>query len=316
MREDRAHRHDTLQRRPVRRGIVLFITLGILLLLSSIIFLFLQQNSALKKSVGKNIDIIQTNLLLSDMSGFLKSQNFTQNDIFYGSGIPVSLDLGPISGSIVLSSARDKININALLGSLQEKQEALESLLRWMENRRIKAPSLLLALLLDSYDTDGYERERGSEIRNDRPWFQNGQIANSRAMETILQTYTTLSGDANLTLESWEETFGYEGTILDLNYATGEQLKLLYPDFPPAVIDKLAAHNERYDKAKDIPIDEEYKASLLTVRFGITPTLETDTLDVRITFSSTRECSGSMGFWMDMKKKKITHLSLSPVTCE
>ncbi|BDY13449.1 hypothetical protein [Hydrogenimonas cancrithermarum] len=300
----------------MRRGIVLFITLGILLLLSSIVFLFLQQSGALKKSVRKNIDIIQTNLLLSDMSDFLKSQNFTQDDIFYGSGIPVSLDLGPVSGTITLSSARDKIDINALLGSVQKEQQALDGLLLWMENRHVKAPSLLLAILLDSYDTDSYERERGSEIRNNRPWFQNGQIANSRAMETILQTYTTLSGDANLTLESWEETFGYEGAALDLNYATSEQLRLLYPDFPPAVIARLAAHDERYAKAEDLPIDEEYKASLLTVHFGITPTLETDTLDVRITFSSTQECSGSMGFWMGVKKKKITHLSLSPVTCE
>jgi hypothetical protein len=301
----------------MRRGIVLFITLAILLLLSSIIFLFLHQSNLLKKSVRTNIDTIQTNLLLSDMSHFLKVQNFTQEDIFYGSGIPVSLDLGSLSGTITLSSARSRININAYLTSIIENQEALQSFLQWMDNRHIKDPTLLLALLLDTYDTDLYERQSGSEIKNSYPWFQNGSITNPRAMQMILETYQTLSGDSNVTLDSWEETFGYESSILDLNYATTEQLQLLYPNFTPATIATLSAHQTYYGKVEDIPIDEEDKATLLEPHFGITPVLSTDTIDVHISFDSSQECHGTLGFWMGVNNdKKITHLTLSPITCE
>ncbi|RUM45333.1 MAG: hypothetical protein DSY46_03240 [Hydrogenimonas sp.] len=301
----------------MRRGIVLFITLAILLLLSSIIFLFLHQSDLLKKSVRTNIDTIQTNLLLSDMSHFLKVQNFTQEDIFYGSGIPVSLDLGSLSGTITLSSARNRININAYLASIIENQEALQSFLQWMESHHIKEPTLLLALLLDTYDTDLYERQSGSELKNSYPWFQNGSIANQRAMQMILESYQALSGDDNVTLDSWEETFGYEGSLLDLNYATTEQLQLLYPNISPATIATLSAHQTYYSKVDDIPIDEADKATLLEPHFGITPVLETDTIDVRITFNSAQECHGSLGFWMGIKSDKtITHLTLSPITCE
>ncbi len=62
----------------MRRGVVLFITLAILLMLGGIVTLFLKEGLRIKKSVRENIAVIQTNLLLDDMSGFLKKQNFSQ----------------------------------------------------------------------------------------------------------------------------------------------------------------------------------------------------------------------------------------------
>ncbi|WP_201353993.1 hypothetical protein [Hydrogenimonas urashimensis] len=299
----------------MRRGIVLFITLGILMLLASIIFLFLQQSGTLKKSVRKNVAVIQTNLILSDLSGFLKSQNFSQDDLFYGSGIPVSLDLGPISSFLTIDSAQRKINLNAILASVQKDQIAFDTFLDWMERHNVKNPRLMLALLLDTYDTDVYERERGSEIRLNQPWFQNGAIANAKALETILETYRILGNEENLSLRLWKDVFGFEGSTFDLNYATSDQLQLLYPDYPQTTLSKLSAHTERYEKPDDIPIDDEYKMTILQPRFGITPVLSTQTIAISVDFNTTQECSGSMGFWMGMKKKKITHLTLSPILC-
>ena len=300
----------------MRRGIVLFITLGILMMLTSIIFLFLQQSGALKRSVRQNVAIIQTNLILSDLSSYLKSQKFSQEDIFYGSGIPVSLDLGPVSGFLTIDSAENRININAILDAVQKDQSALDGFMNWLERQHLGNPQLMLALLLDTYDSDIYERERESEIRINMPWFQNGLIANERALETIFDTYRKLSGESNLTtMETWKSVFGYDGVIFDLNYANSEQLRLLYPDFPETVIEKLSAHTERYENADDIPIDDEYKMTLLEPRFGITPVLSSETVLVTVDFNTSQECSGSMAFWMGLKKKKITHLSLSPIVC-
>jgi hypothetical protein len=299
----------------MRRGVVLFITLGILLTLSTVVFLFLRQSSELKKSVRQNVAIVQTNLILHDMSGYLKSQNFTQDDIFFGAGIPVSLDLGPISGTLTLDSARNRININRVLAALQKDQLALDSFRAWLVFRHIRFPNFFLALLLDTYDTDLYERQPGSEIRLREPWFQNGAIYDSRAMEEILLTYAAHTGDHGITLQKWEEVFGYEGETFDLNYANTDQLMLLYPDFSQGSIERLAAHNNRYENADDLPIAEEYKTAALQPRLGITPVLSTDAIAVTIDYNTTQECSGSLGFWMGLKKKKITHLGLSPLAC-
>ncbi|WP_456451264.1 hypothetical protein [Hydrogenimonas sp.] len=299
----------------MRRGVVLFITLGILLMLSTVIFLFLRQTGELKKSVRQNVALIQTNLILSDLSGFLKNQNFTQDDIFYGAGIPVSLDLGPVSGMLTIDSARNRLDINTVLRSVMKEQNALDSFMLWMEYRRIKHPQFLLALLLDTLDTDLYERERGSEIRLNYPWFQNGAIPDTQAMERILQTYRTYTGDTALDLAAWEAVFGYEGNTFDLNYANTDQLLLLFPDFPPDTLAKLAAHNNRYEAADDLPIAEEYKVEVLQPHLGISPILFTDAITVSIDFNTTQECSGSMAFRMGLKKKKITHLQLSAIQC-
>ena len=299
----------------MRRGIVLFITLGILMMLVSIIFLFLQQSGTLKKSVRENVAIIQTNLILSDLSRYLKSQNFSQDDIFYGSGIPVSLDLGPVSGFLTIDSAQNRININAILESVQKDQAAFDSFMSWLEKQNLRNPHLMFALLLDTYDKDIYERERGSEIRINRPWFQNGTIANERALQTIFEAYRALSGETNLTMERWDEVFGFEGDTFDLNYANRDQLQLLYHDYPQNTIDKLAAHENRYDDSEEIPIADEYKMTLMEPHFGITPVLSSEIVSVSVDFNSSQECSGTMAFWMGLKKKKITHLMLSPIVC-
>ncbi|WP_457594843.1 hypothetical protein [Hydrogenimonas sp.] len=299
----------------MRRGVVLFITLAILLMLSTVVLLFLKEGGAVKKSVRENIAVIQTNLLLNDMSDFLKKQNFTQEDIFYGSGIPVTLDLGPVSGSIAITSAQSRININRFLDAVLHDQQALVSFLDWLDTLRLKNQPLLISLLLDSYDSDRYERMTGSEIALERPWFQDGAIANAKALETILRRYAELSGENNISIERWERVFGFEGETLDLNYADSDQIRLLFPDLPQIVVDTLARHDTLYKSVEEMPVDPESKIKLMQKRFGILPTLHTSQIAVAIGFTTTQECSGKMGFLMEVKKKKITDLTLSPILC-
>jgi len=299
----------------VRRGVVLLITLAILLMLSTIVLLFLREGGSVKKSVRENIAVIQTNLLLNDLSGFLKKQNFTQEDIFYGSGIPVSLDLGPISGSIAITSAQSRININRFLEAVLHDQQALVSFLDWLDTLKLKNQPLLISLLLDSYDSDRYERMTGSEIALQAPWFQDGSIANAKALGTILRRYAELSGEENLSIQRWERVFGYDGDTLDLNYADSDQIRLLFPDLPQIVVDTLARHDTLYKSVEEMPIDPESKIKLVQKRFGILPTLHTSHIAVSVGFTTTQECSGEMDFRMEVKKKRITDLSLSPILC-
>ncbi len=284
-------------------------------MLSTIVMLFLKEGLEVKRSVRENIAVIQTNLLLNDMSGFLKKQNFSQDDIFYGSDLPVSLDLGPVSGSISLTSAQRHININRFLDAVLHDQQALVSFLDWLDTLKLKNQPLLISLLLDSYDSDRYERMTGSEIVLQRPWFQNGTIANERALTTILQRYSELSGDQNLSIKRWLDVFGFEGDSVDLNYLNSDQIRLLYPDLPQIVVETLARHDTLYKSTEEIPIDPESRVKLMQTRFGIIPSFKTSAIEITITFTTTQECSGDMRFLMEVKKKKITGLTLSPIRC-
>ncbi len=299
----------------MRKGVVLFITLMILLMLSTVIMLFLKESSQVKRSVRQNIATIQTNIILNDMSAFLKKQKFTQDEIFYGSEIPVALDLGPISGTVSLTSAQSRININLFLESVLHDQQALISFLDWLDGLKLKNQPLLISMLLDSYDKDRYERMNGSEIVLQKPWFQNGSIPNIEALESILQRYSELSGDQNISLQKWERVFGFEGDRIDLNYANSDQIRLLFPDIPQIAQEALARHDMLYKSVDDIPVDPETRLKLTQKRFGILPTLKTLKAKVSIEFTTTQECSGKMSFLMDLGKKRITDISLHKLSC-
>ena len=299
----------------MRRGIVLFMTLAILLTLSTVVLLFLRQSDAIKRSVRENRTTVQTNLILNDMSGYLKAQSFSQDDVYYGAGIPVALELGLIQGTLAIDSAQRTINLNLFLKALEKEQAVLEGFLNWMSDKKYKDPQLLLALLLDTLDTDAYPRERGSEIRQERPWFQNGSIPNDASLGTILHTYRLLSNDTRPTLSEWREIFGYDGATIDLNYATLDQLRLLFPDDPPETLQKIADHGDRYAKPEDLPVDEVERTRYLQPHAGITPSLATYDIAVAIDFTTGSECSGRIRFLMGLKKKKITRLSLSALHC-
>ncbi len=299
----------------MRRGVVLFITLAIMLMLATVVMLFLKEGLEVKRSVRENIAVIQTNLLLNDMSDFLKKQNFTQEDIFYGSNIPVSMDLGSINGSISLTSAQSSININRFLNAVLHDQQALISFLDWLDGLKLKNQPLLISLLLDSFDSDSYERMTGSEIVLEKPWFKNGTIANEEALNTILQRYIELSGDNNVSIRRWLEVFGFEGESVDINYLNSEQIRLLYPDLPAIVVDTLARHAALYKSVDDIPIDPESKEKLTQSRFGLIPAFKTSSIEATIGFTTTQECSGEMKFLMELKKKRIKTVSLSPIHC-
>ncbi len=299
----------------MRRGVVLFITLAIILMLSTVVMLFLREGDEIKRSLRRNIADIQMNLLLNDMSGFLKRENFSQDDIFYGSEIPVSLDLGRVTGTISFTSAQNRININRFIESVLHDQQALMSFLDWLDTLKLKNQPLLISILLDSYDRDRYERMDGSEIVLEKPWFQNGAVANERALTAILHRYRELSGDRNVSLERWLDVFGFDGDTIDLNYADRDQLKLLYPDLPQIAVETLAKHAVRYGSVEEIPIDPASRSKLLQRRFGIQPVLKSDDITVDIEFTTAQECSGRMGFTMGIKKKRISALKLSAIRC-
>ncbi len=299
-----------------RRGIVLFITLGMMLLLSTIVMLFLRQSGAVQTSLRQDATLIQTGLLLQNMGDYLKSFNLGAEDLFYAADIPSAMHLGPIEATLTLQSAQNRVNINALLKTLQKDQRALDNFIEWMRRQKVRRPGVMLALLTDTMDKDLYPRAQATEIKAYMPQFQNGTIPNRRSLATVLHTYRLISGDASQTVQAWDEIFGYEGNTIDLNYATYTQLTLLFPDWPADTLRRIAAHDNYYSDVGDLPISENLKAAALLPRYGITPVFKTSIMRVSVRLKTPTDCSTTLTFRMHLKNRKIYRLGYTPIECE
>ncbi len=299
-----------------RRGIVLFITLGMMLLLSTIVLLFLRQSGLVQKSVRQDSSLVQTDLLLQNMGNYLKSFTLSPEDLFYGADIPVAMEMGNLHATMTLSSAQNRIDINAVLQAIQKNQEELDHFIEWLRLQKVRRPEVLLALFLDTMDKDLYPRGRDTEIKIFQPRFQNGSITNRRALATVLRTYRLLTGDTNQRIEKWSEIFGFEKKRFDLNYATYDQLTLLYPDWPSDTLRRIAAHNSYYKAVDDLPVAEELRSRATLPRFGITPTLKTLDTTVSVSLKTPNECQTTLSFRMNLKSKRIDRLGYSPIRCE
>lgn len=297
-----------------RRGIILFITLAVILLMGATVMLILQAQQRFQETLNKETALTQGMLFVNDMSEYLIANPLTPQEIFAGSEIPVTMALQNIEGTVTLSSAQNRLNINAYLKALQHDQSAYDAMNGWLRQQGYKSPSLLLAILLDTIDNDDQERISGSEIRLHDPRYQNGVIYPKRSLPAIIRVYRRLSGDQNATLTPFLRTFGFEKRPFDLNYATFEQLRLLYPDFPTHILTQISAHDSYYESVNDLPVPYTYRRRILTPRWGITPTLKSNILQAVVDYTYNRTWQGRLSFCVTLgKKPHISHITLSPL---
>ncbi|NPA29664.1 MAG: hypothetical protein GXO33_05710 [Epsilonproteobacteria bacterium] len=298
----------------MRKAVVLYMTLGVILLIGSAVLLLLRTESRFKESVEKEAAYVQGTLFIRDMSEYLLSNALTPEEIFGGAGIPVAMALDSMEGTVTIYSAQRKIDLNTYLKHLGTDQRAYEAFLNWLAQKGYKNPSFLLALLLDTLDKDLNERVTGSELRLKDPRFQNGAVFPKRSLPAIFRAYRQHTRDRNATARPFDENFGFDPFSFDLNYATLDQLILLYPDFPRDQLTRVAAHDTFYKSADDLPLPPDLRRKILAPRFGITPTLKTQTLEVVIDYTYHREWQSRISFYLATgKKAKVYHLTFQPL---
>lgn len=298
---------------PHRKGIVLYITLAIILMLSTIIILFLHKDEAIRKSLSKEVDALQIQLLLKNFMTYFRREKITQDDIFYGAGIPIPFSLSRKEGSLTIDSACRGIDPNRYFSSLlklktDQDDIAFERLLAWLRERHFTNPQLLVDMILDTLDKDTTPRSPDSEIILYDPGFQNGTILNDDVLRRILQIYhfhaSDNSGEDTRFLELFE--ISYRGCF-DLNFAQADQLYLLFNELDYIDAVEFSKHTERYETSKDFPIDEILRNKLLHTHRNITPQLKSPVITIDLQL---REDNGSnpiqrFGFLLDIKKKKV-----------
>lgn len=299
-----------------RSGVVLLVTLAILLTLSTLIFLFLQNVETVRNDSLKNRLMLQTNFLLKDLSAFLASLELDEEAIVYSAGIPVSLEIDPVKALLSIDSAQKGINLNLYLAKAKEMDESYAQFGNFLARYEVQNPRLLMGMLIDTLDDDLYESIRGAEIILFDPKFQNGKIENFAHLEHILHAYAAQSGDQNASKIAWRDLFCFDCNSTDLNFATLDQLLLLYGDtVSTSVLQQIAEHLQVYSKPADLPFDEEIKTALGTTLGGVKANYKTELIRSFIELEDAN-CRMSLNFVLDLKKKSAGNLEIGNFTCD
>ena len=169
---------------------------------------------------------------------------------------------------------------------------------------------------MDTLDKDTFPRAQGSEIRLEDPRFQNGAIYNVRALSMILHAYRAETGDSNITLETFTDMFGFDPLPLDLNYATKDQLTLLFPDLPSFVPEQLSRHERYYDSPASLPFAKEVKERLMRPTFGVKTTFKTEYIQVSFSLEDREGCRIKGAFRLNIgSKRTIDNIRLESPYC-
>jgi len=232
-----------------RRGIALFITIGIITAISALILASFSLIENGFKNISNIEKMTQTAVVIKDISGAMKklSKEIKDAESLYmvmGTYPPLADEDGRFSLQLELLPQFSKININSILAKKspedpyeqQKLKEKFEPLFENIVNRYELADSyLLLNYILDTLDTDEVERDVGTEIVINRVSFLNGVIANWEHFREVLTQYEIKSEDRNIWSVPWREIFYFgkdtEETLIDCNYMSKELAILLTLEF-------------------------------------------------------------------------------------
>jgi hypothetical protein len=130
-----------------------------------------------------------------------------------------------------LSSPYRSLNINTLIdqnGTLNVSNVAVFT--RIFALYPIADSAMFLNLILDTIDTDTFERGIDTEISLTRPNTKNGFIANEREFNRIIERYLELTRDTTILSIPWDRYVGFEGDKIDFNAINPETLSLILPN--------------------------------------------------------------------------------------
>ena len=218
----------------MKKGIALFITIGILSLISLIVMNSFSLIDRGFRHISKVERINQTRVVISDVENILKiiTKHIKDSDTlvaFLGAYPPIADEDGRFLLSMELNSIQRAININSIIdrnvsdGEVMELKPKYFPLFNYIFNQyQIKDGELLLNYILDTLDSDIVERDVGTEIWLNRYNFVNGKIMDIDQFREILRAYQNRVDDREVMKVPWEEFFSFSSsdkeTIIDCNF--------------------------------------------------------------------------------------------------
>lgn len=249
---------------------VLLVSIGLIWLLMSIVFIFLQHTDKAREDYVKERGIVQLSSLYGSLNSYLQNIELDDDMLFYASKIPFPVDIPGVSLTLYVDSAHGKLPINTLLSNALKSEETYDRLVQYFRSRGISDPLFLVDLMLDTIDLDMQERTFGSEIILALPQIQQGNIDSIETLMLILDYYRWEKSDENVYGVDWEDLFHFEAlTSVDLNYVSLEVLRFLFDDANAFSLQQMINRNKRMESIEDLPFDSNYNKKVLGSHFGI-----------------------------------------------
>jgi len=240
----------------LRRAIALFITIGLISLISiAIMHSFSLVNKGFKHI--ENIEKInQTRVVIHDVEAIWQviTKEIKDSDSLYallGAYPPISDEDGRFTLSMEMRSLQGRVNINSIFkeessdmggGKTVVLKEEYYPLFNYIFNKyQVRDGELLLNYILDTFDNDIIERDVGTEIALNSIHFINGQIVNTAQFREVLREYQNRVDDRDVMKIPWEDFFYFgrlntnsNETMIDCNFMTrnlAKGLELEIDDF-------------------------------------------------------------------------------------
>jgi len=269
-----------LERAIRRRGIALLITIAFVLVIMAIIGMMLGTVQSSQKSVSQKKVLIQSDILLSNMLGILKSASGDINDsvmldIFLSMPFVFDNSSHGISVDIAFRSNARVVNVNWLVldkNSTNKRdpfepeplnQYIEEYLERILTVYNVSDTILLLSMIADTIDEDTDERISGSEIVRDNLDFMQSKIYNMHHFEQILYAYKQKTLDFSVDKIPWQSLISFDNDKIDFNYINPAVLQFVLEGLDAESIRLLTTHKDSvFTTIDDLPFSTEDKEKL------------------------------------------------------
>ncbi|NOQ31181.1 MAG: hypothetical protein GQ570_08675 [Helicobacteraceae bacterium] len=252
--------YQNRKRTKKRHGIVLFVTLALLMVLTAIVTNFLEKQSKIKEYRINETAKINNIQILSGMVSFLKGLQLDEEMIFYGSKIPVNLFLSNQEILVTFNSSQYGININSLIKAMKEKPVVYDLLLEYFRQKELKYPEFFINLLQDTIDKDSFGINTDeTEIILTQPNFHNGTIKNRTHLNEIINYYFLAKSDANIYKVEFEKMFTFDTNFIDINLASQEVIDFIFYDADNFTKKEIFEKEEIFEKLDELPFDDNYK---------------------------------------------------------
>ena len=307
----------------MKKGIALLITVSLVATIVALIGISAGIIDDSFKRISNKQFMIQANTMLSGFIDILDENaadinDSTSLDIFLSMPFSFEQKSRDLSVDIYFLSDAAKPNINNMLESSEANSskkyknnppltpEYERFFDRILSIYNVSDKITLLYLIADSVDTDTKERQSGTEIALEDPFFTQGHIYSMRHFQKILDAYKRITLDYSVDAIPWESLIGFANEKVDFNNIDDEVLKYIFSDIDPDFLRKIGEEStEIYEDFKFLNLSKEQEAELKD--FGI----DFFSPQVRAFMNiSNGESSLKISFRYDLRLKKVSDIAI------
>lgn len=142
------------------------------------------------------------------------------------SEISISFDCDHGSNKMHINSIMDR---NITTKKVVKNETVHDFFMEILSYYNVLDSSFLMALFMDTIDTDNNERAAQSEIVLSNPFFRQGSIYNKAHLDHIIRYYVSITSDANIYNVPWEGLVQYHDHPADFNHVTPQLMNFILP---------------------------------------------------------------------------------------